>query len=128
MKAFIVFAKPLDKLVDFLIPPHPPWEALKRSLHLHFRTWASANIAIDGFGVRPVCLYRDDIETVVFNEMLSDFGTGIIEFMRPMRAATDKNNFVSSKFIECGAKGWITYEREVSNFLSKEILNGLVLH
>jgi hypothetical protein len=90
-------SKSLDEVMDLLIPPQPPREAVECGLSFRFRAPTSTNMAIDYFSVGPVSFNCHDIEPVPFYEMLRDFGTGFVEFMRSMSCGADEYNFVSSE-------------------------------
>lgn len=120
-----MLAKPLDEIVDYMVSPHPSREAVECSLRLLYWTRTSANITINNFGVGPVSFYGYDIEAVLFNEMLSDFGARVVEFMRPMGAAADQDNFVVPKIVKFGSKGRIIQRGELGNVRLQKTLAAL---
>ena len=75
----IVRVHPADQRLDVGVAPHPGGEALERRFRAGPRL-AMADEAVDGGGIRPIRLDRDDGEAVVLDEVPSDGGTRLVEF------------------------------------------------
>ena len=73
-----VVLQPTHEVHRLQVAPHPGGEAVEHCLPL----WGApvADVAVDVRGIRPVALYRDDIETVVFDQPTGDARTRPIEF------------------------------------------------
>lgn len=44
---------------------------------------------VDGFGVGPVGFYGDDVEAVVLDKVLCEFGAGLVEFRGAVGGVAD---------------------------------------
>jgi len=61
--------------------------------------------AVDGGGIRPVCLHRDDGEAVPLDEALRDGGAGAVEFRRAVARLAEEDDAAVRETVEeagCG--------------------------
>src|SRR5215218_1949559 len=97
----IVLAKPADEVVHFRVAPHPGWKALERPI-LALSPRAMPYVAVDGRGVRPVGLHRNDVEPVTLDQPLPDGRARTVEFARSMARLAEQDDARVTEAVEHG--------------------------
>ena len=59
------------------------------------------HVAVDGGGVRPVCLHGNDSEAVMLDQAPGDGGAGAIELRRAVRGLAQQNDARRCETVEC---------------------------
>lgn len=111
-------AQPLDKVLDFLVAPHPGREShegratacfLGFSGGLHARAGARAgapaDVAVYGFGVGPVGFDGDDVEAVVFNHVFGQGGAGAVKLGGAVGAVADEEDSAVAETVQEAGEG-----------------------
>lgn len=123
---FIVLSQPLDEIMLFMVPPHPPGEALERRFFLcdfdaGCDTGTATHIAVDSFGIWIVGFHGDDVEAMVLDQILGYFSPRSVEFRGPMGSIAKEDYFVVGDFVDEVCEGRVGEGRKRLDILAEEI-------
>lgn len=95
----VVDAQVVHELFHLDVAPHPGRKAFKRPLQRLFGRQLPDEM-IDRRGIRPIGLDRDDVETVMLDQLPGDAGTRAIELGRAVRRFSEHYNFRFAEPVE----------------------------
>jgi len=95
----VAFAQPVDELDHLGVAPHPGREAPEISQRLPSGAIVREphHVAVDPVRVRPVGLHGDDVEAVVFDQVLGDARPRVVEFRRAVRRLAEQHHAAVGK-------------------------------